>query len=211
MKELGVEHQLSTTYLPESQGALERIHQTLKSLLRTYCTETGKGWVEVNNAVILSSVYPPELDGHLSKDAISSCVYVHGFWHGKCTSNIPAVDVEDRDTVTEGQNISLTCNTSCALNLTANSHTFIWYKNKTRLGPEHSSNKLNLIAVSSADTDRYSCALKDLETFASEERLITVNHSYVWNKRTGILMLYCLLILVILLFMHAALWMKMTM
>uniref|UniRef100_A0A9J8DIE4 Integrase catalytic domain-containing protein n=1 Tax=Cyprinus carpio carpio TaxID=630221 RepID=A0A9J8DIE4_CYPCA len=45
-KELGVEHQLSTAYHPETQGALERFHQTLKSLLRTYCTETGKDWVE---------------------------------------------------------------------------------------------------------------------------------------------------------------------
>lgn len=45
-KELDIEHQLSTAYHPETQGALERFHQTLKSLLRIYCMETGKDWVE---------------------------------------------------------------------------------------------------------------------------------------------------------------------
>lgn len=44
--ELGVEHQMSSAYHPESQGALERFHQTLKSMLRTYCVETGKEWVD---------------------------------------------------------------------------------------------------------------------------------------------------------------------
>ncbi|XP_051531480.1 uncharacterized protein LOC127427730 [Myxocyprinus asiaticus] len=111
----------------------------------------------------------------------------------------------ERDTVTEGQNISLTCNTSRALKLTANSHTFIWYKNKRRLNLQHSSNKLNLIAVSSEDTGRYSCALKDLETFPSEEKLIIVKHGYVWNKRTVIITLSSLLIL---LFICGTLWMK---
>ncbi|XP_051532020.1 uncharacterized protein LOC127428038 [Myxocyprinus asiaticus] len=115
------------------------------------------------------------------------------------------LNVTERDTVTEGQNISLTCNTSRALKLTANSHTFIWYKNKRRLNLQHSSNKLNLIAVSSEDTGRYSCALKDLETFPSEEKLIIVKHGYVWNMRTVIITLSSLLIL---LFICGTLWMK---
>lgn len=33
-------------YHPESQGAVERFHQTLKTLLRTFCIETGKDWVD---------------------------------------------------------------------------------------------------------------------------------------------------------------------
>lgn len=32
-KELGVHHRLSSAYHPESQGALERFHQTLKTML----------------------------------------------------------------------------------------------------------------------------------------------------------------------------------
>lgn len=43
---LSVKHKLSSAYHPESQGALERFHQTLKSMLRTYCFETGKDWDE---------------------------------------------------------------------------------------------------------------------------------------------------------------------
>lgn len=46
VNELGVEHQMSSAYHPESQGALERFHQTLKSMLRTYCVETDKEWVD---------------------------------------------------------------------------------------------------------------------------------------------------------------------
>ncbi len=40
---LGIGHQMSTTYHPESQ--LERFHQTLKNMLRRYCVETGKDWI----------------------------------------------------------------------------------------------------------------------------------------------------------------------
>lgn len=45
-KELGVSHVLSSAYHPQSQGAVERFHQTLKSMLRAYCLESGKEWVE---------------------------------------------------------------------------------------------------------------------------------------------------------------------
>ena len=37
--QLAIEHQTSSAYHPESQGALERFHQTLKSMLRAYCKE----------------------------------------------------------------------------------------------------------------------------------------------------------------------------
>lgn len=43
---LGVQHVVSSAYHPESQGALERWHQTLKSMLRKYCLETGRSWDE---------------------------------------------------------------------------------------------------------------------------------------------------------------------
>ena len=44
MNILGVKQQLSTPYHPESQGALERFHQTLKSTLTKYCLETANDW-----------------------------------------------------------------------------------------------------------------------------------------------------------------------
>lgn len=44
LQSLGVKHAVSSAYHPESQGVLERWHQTLKSMLRKYCLEKQKGW-----------------------------------------------------------------------------------------------------------------------------------------------------------------------
>ncbi|XP_063963929.1 uncharacterized protein LOC135156194 [Lytechinus pictus] len=44
--QLGIEHVVSSAYHPESQGALERCHQTLKNMLKSYCLETEKQWDE---------------------------------------------------------------------------------------------------------------------------------------------------------------------
>ncbi|XP_069986300.1 uncharacterized protein [Penaeus vannamei] len=46
MKLLGIQHQISSAYHPESQGAVERFHQTLKNMIRTYCYDTEKEWDE---------------------------------------------------------------------------------------------------------------------------------------------------------------------
>ena len=39
---LGITHSVSSAYHPQSQEALECWHQTLKSMLRKYCHETGR-------------------------------------------------------------------------------------------------------------------------------------------------------------------------
>ena len=44
MKKLGICHRLSSAYHPQSQGALERFHQTLKSMLRKYCFDHHDDW-----------------------------------------------------------------------------------------------------------------------------------------------------------------------
>ena len=44
LKELGIEHITSSVYHPQSQGALERFHGTLKNMLRAYCTEHHNDW-----------------------------------------------------------------------------------------------------------------------------------------------------------------------
>ncbi|XP_064110379.1 uncharacterized protein LOC135218159 [Macrobrachium nipponense] len=44
IEELGVKHTTSTPYHPESQGQVERFHQTLKSVLKKFCFETGSEW-----------------------------------------------------------------------------------------------------------------------------------------------------------------------
>ena len=40
LRMLNIKHVVSSAYHPESQGVLERWHQTLKSMLRKYCLET---------------------------------------------------------------------------------------------------------------------------------------------------------------------------
>jgi transposase InsO family protein len=46
MYELGIKQLTSSAYHPESQGALERFHQTLKNMIRSYCLDTDKNWDE---------------------------------------------------------------------------------------------------------------------------------------------------------------------
>ena len=40
MHELGIKQYKSSAYHAESQGALERFHQTLKNMIRSYCFDT---------------------------------------------------------------------------------------------------------------------------------------------------------------------------
>lgn len=46
LRQLNIKHNISTSYHPQSQVALERFHQSLKSLLRAYCTEMNRDWEE---------------------------------------------------------------------------------------------------------------------------------------------------------------------
>lgn len=43
---ISVNHAVSSAYHPQSQGALERFHQTLKSMMRAHCVESGKDWAD---------------------------------------------------------------------------------------------------------------------------------------------------------------------
>ncbi|XP_076055291.1 uncharacterized protein LOC143033689 [Oratosquilla oratoria] len=46
MESLGVRQSRSLAYHPQSQGVVERFHQTLKRVLQTFCIETGRDWDE---------------------------------------------------------------------------------------------------------------------------------------------------------------------
>ncbi|CAB3995668.1 Retrovirus-related Pol poly [Paramuricea clavata] len=46
MQELGIKQFRSSAYHPESQGALERFHQTLKNMILMYCQDTERSWNE---------------------------------------------------------------------------------------------------------------------------------------------------------------------
>ena len=46
MHELGIKQYKSSVYLSESQGLLERFHQTLKNVIRSFCFDTENDWDE---------------------------------------------------------------------------------------------------------------------------------------------------------------------
>ena len=46
MAQLGIKQVKSSAYHPQSQGALERFHQTLKCMMRSYCFQEKKDWDE---------------------------------------------------------------------------------------------------------------------------------------------------------------------
>lgn len=46
MNELGIQQYFASAYHPQSQGALERFHQTFKSMLRKFRMESGRNWEE---------------------------------------------------------------------------------------------------------------------------------------------------------------------
>ena len=54
MDELGIKQYRSSAYHPESQGALERFHQTLKNMIRSYCFYTNRDWDEGVNLLLFA-------------------------------------------------------------------------------------------------------------------------------------------------------------
>ena len=46
MHELGIKQYKSSFFHPESQDTLERFHQTLKNMIRSFCFDTEKDWGE---------------------------------------------------------------------------------------------------------------------------------------------------------------------
>ena len=44
LKEWGIKHIVASPYHAQSQGALERFHQTLKAMMRKYCLNVSKSW-----------------------------------------------------------------------------------------------------------------------------------------------------------------------
>ncbi|XP_013419899.1 uncharacterized protein LOC106180458 [Lingula anatina] len=55
MHELGIRQYKSSAYHPESQGALERFHQTLKTMIKTHCYQNEKDWDEGVHLVLFAA------------------------------------------------------------------------------------------------------------------------------------------------------------
>uniref|UniRef100_A0A4W5JL83 B-cell receptor CD22 n=1 Tax=Hucho hucho TaxID=62062 RepID=A0A4W5JL83_9TELE len=86
----------------------------------------------------------------------------------------------DPTSVSERENVTLTCRTKCTLDpITA----YSWYKNGQPI-PNSStySPVYSLFSVSSEDTGRYSCAVKGHEDLPSAEETLTVTCKYMGFK-----------------------------
>ncbi|KAL2086844.1 hypothetical protein ACEWY4_017903 [Coilia grayii] len=82
------------------------------------------------------------------------------------------------ETVTEGERLTLTCNTTCSL---SDNSTFTWYKNGQPLTSKHTTrdNKLQLNPVSSEDSGNYSCAVRGHESLSSTAVFLHVRYLQV--------------------------------
>lgn len=47
MELLGVKHEKSSPYYPESQGGFDRFHRSLKSLMKKYCLDSEEPGMKV--------------------------------------------------------------------------------------------------------------------------------------------------------------------
>lgn len=62
LQQLGIVQITSTSYHPQSQGAIERFHQTLKTILRKLCVENPQKWDEVLPYVLFAIREAPNVD-----------------------------------------------------------------------------------------------------------------------------------------------------
>ncbi|XP_063063882.1 sialoadhesin-like [Engraulis encrasicolus] len=120
--------------------------------------------------------------------------------------NILVTDLQvsmSSDTVTEGDNVTMSCSTRCKLK---GNTTFIWYKDnmtpiKTSSRHPSTSSSLHLDPVSSEDAGQYYCAIEGQEdvtssaaTLHNENNMVTLTcisdanppvHTYTWYRKDG--------------------------
>uniref|UniRef100_A0A4W5JYI6 Ig-like domain-containing protein n=1 Tax=Hucho hucho TaxID=62062 RepID=A0A4W5JYI6_9TELE len=86
----------------------------------------------------------------------------------------------DPTSVSERENVTLTCRTKCTLDpITA----YSWYKNGQPITNSNTYSPVYILfSVSSEDTGRYSCAVKGHEDLSSAEETLTVRCKYMGYK-----------------------------
>ncbi|XP_026107244.1 hemicentin-1-like isoform X2 [Carassius auratus] len=118
-------------------------------------------------------------DSH--KYYFSLITYKSGFWKKSVkwigdpgvSLTVTDLQVESPENVTEGQNVSLTCKSSCALTDRA---TFIWYRNSKPLTERRDrNNQLLLQSVRREDAGRYSCGVEE-HTYISPAVQLSVTY-----------------------------------
>uniref|UniRef100_UPI0037E8431B low affinity immunoglobulin gamma Fc region receptor II-like n=1 Tax=Semicossyphus pulcher TaxID=241346 RepID=UPI0037E8431B len=111
---------------------------------------------------------------------------------GRRKANIPGVTVVVTDlrvkitpsaVVTEGQNVTLTCSTSCPLTDDTN---YTWYLNRRPLTPPEYQNKhLVIDKVRIQHAGNYSCAATTQRDIRSHEKTLTVSNGGLSLSNTG--------------------------
>ncbi|XP_064815900.1 B-cell receptor CD22-like isoform X2 [Oncorhynchus masou masou] len=80
----------------------------------------------------------------------------------------------DPTSVSEGENVTLTCRTKCTL---VPNTVYSWYKNRQPLPNSNTSSPVYILfSVSSEDTGRYSCSVEGHEDLPSDEETLTVTY-----------------------------------
>ncbi|XP_076126172.1 B-cell receptor CD22-like isoform X1 [Alosa pseudoharengus] len=102
---------------------------------------------------------------------------------GESYSGLPGVNIYVTDlqvltppeAVTEGERVTLTCDTTCTL---SKDPIFIWYKNGQPVTYKHTTrdNKLHLNPVSSEDAGSYSCSVRGHESLSSNDVSLNVRY-----------------------------------
>ncbi len=80
---ISMSHVVSSAYHPQSQGALERFHQTLKSMMRAHCAESGKDWAE--DLPLLLFAIRETVQESLGLQSCRAYLWSHSSWPVKIT------------------------------------------------------------------------------------------------------------------------------
>ncbi|XP_062398970.1 B-cell receptor CD22-like [Sardina pilchardus] len=147
-------------------------------------------WYRERSGRVSSYNNPKYPDCSLKLNTLSdedSDVYHFRFYtslHPNWTASKPEIrlsvtDVQlqvDPTTATEGERVTLTCSTACAL---TENPTFTWFKNRQRIRNQQSSRdtKLHLSPVSSEDAGSYSCAVGGHENLPSSAMALSVRYA----------------------------------
>ncbi|KAL2087027.1 hypothetical protein ACEWY4_018086 [Coilia grayii] len=107
--------------------------------------------------------------------------------------------------VTEGQDVTLTCSTSCSL---SNNPTFVWYKNGQPVTNRHvrKNNKLYLISLNTEDHGNYSCGVKGHNLISSAVTLYITGVAS--ETHTGVYASAGVIILLTVSLLCAVLWIR---
>ncbi|KAL2087030.1 hypothetical protein ACEWY4_018089 [Coilia grayii] len=119
-------------------------------------------------------------DLRLGDSGVYHCLYVsnEGRYSDLTGVNITVAGLQVKTSahnVTEGQDVTLTCSTSCSL---SNNPTFVWYKNERQpVTNRHvrKNNKLYLISLNTEDQGNYSCGVKGHNLISSAVTLYISN------------------------------------